>query len=388
MGQQLTLSTSTRARRTVWGLGLVMVLLTAWATPAGAGRPDLRVERVAGPDRFGTAVETAFQAHYDRCADTWMIRYDSEEECRDRGDLGNWTLVRGDSFADALSAASVYLGPILITPQAQIPPALERLDRRLSGQATIIGEEDVISPSVEQTLVPRFAQVTARYAGPTRYDTAVAVAQLHRDGYGSSSFPFVEVVIVNGENWPDALAAASLTDIMRVVLPTQRDALPDVVAEYLSESTGFDTTITVVGGTDAISDGVVAQIDAVTTGEVRRIAGATRFETARAVADVYFAERGVRSDLSDPESPMEFGVLLTRPDTFADAIAAPNLMRTRGAPILLAEANDDLGEGNADWLAAHAEQISSITGLGTPEVLTDTVLAQAQDAVCGDIPGC
>lgn len=279
-------------------------------------------------------------------------------------------------------------GPILITPQDRLPPAFERLDGRQSRQATIIGGGDVIDESIDEMLVPRFTSGTARYAGPTRYDTAVAVAQLHRDLYGESSFAFQEVVIVNGERWPDALTASALTGTMRVVLPTQGDQLPAVIANNLAESTGPNTMITVVGGIDAVSDAVIAQIDEVTDGTIRRLAGRTRFETARAVADVYFSERGVRTDPIDPDADQRFGVILMRPDIFADAITAPNLTRTRGAPILLAASNDELGEDNADWLVEHAVQITSITGLGTEEVLADQVLTQAQEAVCAGGADC
>jgi putative cell wall-binding protein len=348
----------------------------------GSAQSSVRVQRIGGADRFETAVDTVLEAHYDHCADDWETFYGSEEECRDEGDLGGWTLARGDSFADALSAASVYVGPTLITPREQLPAAFERLERRLSNQAIIVGQDDVIDESVEEALVPRFARTVGRAAGPTRYDTAVAVARLHRDGYGDSGSTFHGVVIVNGENWPDAFAASSLTDILHVVLPTHRDQLPEVIGDYLAESTGSRTVVTVVGGTAAVSDAVVAQIDEATNGTIRRVGGTNRFETARAVAGVYFDERGVRPLYSDPEAERRFGVILVRPDTYADAITAPNITRTRGAPILLAATNDELGEDNANWLAEHAEQITSITALGTDEVLADRVLDQAEGAVC------
>lgn len=134
--------------------------------------------------------------------------------------------------------------------------------------------------------------------------------------------------------------------------------------------------MTVLGGTAAVSDSVVAELEALVDVPVRRLAGADRTETARVVADTYFAQ-----DFGEP-APLRFGVVIIRPDSFADAIAAPNLSHRLRAPILIAATPDDLGQGNIDWLRLNSDRIQTITGLGSADVLADRVLDQAEQAVC------
>ena len=365
---------------------LVLLLALMGAHPPAlsvAQTGPIEVQRVGGADRYETAVLTVLEAHYDRCDRRWEAIAASLEECRDEGSLGSPDVVRGDSFADALGAATLQGGPILTTPRDGLPPAWERLRGRLGREAIVIGEEDVVSDSVAQDLVAGFVEGVSRVGGPSRYDTALAVAELHRQLYDPARSE--GVVVVNGESWPDALAAGGLAEINIEVLAVQQDAVPTPVLDFI-ERTNRGLPITIVGGTNAISEQVENQLNAIPNGgPVRRLAGATRIETAQAVAEVHLAEGSV--PLGRDGNPVT-GVLLIRPDTFADAIAAPNLIRSRGAPILIAATNTDLGQSNADWLAANGTDFTSITALGTPDVLADTVLDQALDAVCTNRTDC
>lgn len=366
---------------------LVACLFVASQPAAGAasgGSEVLLVRRVGGADRYETAVQTALQRQIDQCSIEG-----GGQDCLAEPISGSYTLVRGDSFADALAAASTAIRPILTTPQDALPQqAFRPLQDRLTQEARIIGDTDVISAQVEQALVPTYARFSFRLAGPTRYDTAVEVARQHHEEWNLGVVSFIEVVIVNGDRWPDGLTAAALLSTpQRVVLPVQRDVIPGVVAEYLSEGVVDERTIlTVVGGEAVVSDTVVRELEEMTGQPVRRLGGATRFETARAVADVYYDER-LADDVAGQPNERK-GVILVRPDTFADAIAAPNLIHVRGAPILLAAGQEELGEENAAWLRTNGPQISSITALGTADVLGDVVLDDAARAVCDTRPSC
>lgn len=92
----------------------------------------------------------------------------------------------------------------------------------------------------------------------------------------------MDVVIVNGNTFPDALAAGPLAAKLGApILLTQRDALPGAVANYLSANRPNRAFI--IGGPSAVSDGVMSTVRTwVPT--VKRISGTTRYETAIAVA--------------------------------------------------------------------------------------------------------
>jgi putative cell wall-binding protein len=141
---------------------------------------------------------------------------------------------------------------------------------------------------------------TVRVGGPDRFGTAATISEFVRENTG---YECIEgVTIVNGNNFPDALAAASLRN---PILLTQQDALPEATLAELAElvalnedcyykgpifaedvSTAEDMSwplpITVVGGDAVVSDEVFA--DLLEFGPVRRLAGPTRYETALEVA--------------------------------------------------------------------------------------------------------
>ncbi|MBA3587900.1 MAG: cell wall-binding repeat-containing protein [Chloroflexi bacterium] len=96
-----------------------------------------------------------------------------------------------------------------------------------------------------------------RLAGADRYATAV---QVSRASYGSAGSD--AVFIATGLNFPDGLAggpvAALVPGPILLVNPT---ALPSIVASELDRLD--PAKVFVLGGTSAISDGVVRSIDAI-----------------------------------------------------------------------------------------------------------------------------
>lgn len=381
------------SRMTTAGLVVLMIALaTSMLGPSPAvaqsDGTEVRVQRVGGVDRYETAALTALEWQYGRCARRWEIYADSEQECRDDAIISReWTLVRGDSFADALAAASYAQAPILTTPATRLPSYAGLFRDRLINSVSLIGGPDVISDDVQEDLRDQFGYGGPRIAAFSRYGTAVEVAISHRSAYGDSSFPFEEIIIVNGDSWPDGLTAAALVGplrSMRVVLPVERDRVPGEVYLYLRSRSIVEpalTQLTIVGGTAVVSDEVVAELEAITPfAGTRRLAGSNRFETARAVADAYFENDAIADE--------PWGVTIIRPDTFADAIAAPNIIQAYNAPLLLAQSNTELGVDNEAWIAQHQDNLFTATLLGTPDVLSDNVLTDTQRALCTNRPEC
>lgn len=76
-----------------------------------------------------------------------------------------------------------------------------------------------------------------------------------------------------------------------------------------------------------ISQAVEGQLDTVTNSNAirTRYCGENRTATARAIADYYLRS----TEASDRDTN---GIIFVRPDTFAEAIAAPALIHSRQAP--------------------------------------------------------
>jgi putative cell wall-binding protein len=169
---------------------------------------------------------------------------------------------------------------------------------------------------------------SVRFAGANRYETAAALATSPHWGLSSSCSP--DVVIVNGENFPDGLSASVMGD--RILL-VKTDSIPSATRQAisdlmdLSKSVGCDgeVDIMVVGGPAAVSADVMGELDLLTNdngGFVDyngRLHGDNRYETAVQVA---------KWD-DDCDS------ILARGDDFADALAAGQLADLESDPILL-----------------------------------------------------
>lgn len=161
------------------------------------------------------------------------------------------------------------------------------------------------------------APVVTRVAGTNRYETAAAV--------GTEYFPagVATAYVATGVDYPDALAAgvAAATEDAPVLL-TAPTALPTATARALSALR--PGRIVVVGGANAVSEGVLQQLRAYTTGGVVRIAGSDRFDTA--------------ARLSRSRFPSAATVFVATGRNFADALAAAPAAAASNAPLLLLDA--------------------------------------------------
>lgn len=131
-------------------------------------------------------------------------------------------------------------------------------------------------PLFYQTItISENAPAAERLFGDDRYLTAEAIAH--------AAFPdgAYEAVLVSGESYADALSAGGLAGAKKVpILITEENNLPEATQRLIS---GWGVkTITVVGGTGAVSEDVVRQLE----GEgiaVSRVSGDDRFLTAKRV---------------------------------------------------------------------------------------------------------
>lgn len=167
---------------------------------------------------------------------------------------------------------------------------------------------------------PPSGEVT-RISGVDRYDTARKVS--------AQWSPGVSVVyLVNGAQFPDALAASARAGIYDApVLLVKQDHLPQATRDALTRLK--PGRLVVVGGTGAVSTTIENQLRTYTTGTMQRVAGDNRYETAANLASYYGA--------GQPR------VFLASGEDFPDALAAAALAGSQHTPLLLTQ---------GDWLSS------------------------------------
>lgn len=275
------------------GLAALTPLLVTSAAPAVAA-PDMR--RLAGADRFSTAVAVSQAGHPDGAPVA--------------------VLATGADFPDALAggpAAAALGGPVLLVSRDSVPSVvLEELTRLAPERVLLLGGTGAVSEQVEDELDAAGLDVE-RIAGASRYETAALVSQ---EVFAAA--PAVAYV-ATGADYPDALAGAAAAGAAGApVLLVAPDAVPRATAAELGRLT--PTRVIVLGGTGAVSAKVEQQLAALAP-TLTRISGADRYATAAAIAR------------AAPGRPA--AIFLATGEGFADALAGGPAAAAAGASVLL-----------------------------------------------------
>jgi len=207
-----------------------------------------------------------------------------------------------------------------------------------------------------------------RIAGLDRYATAATVAQ------ASTTANNANIILVSGENFPDGLAAAGLSGAAGApILLTMADSLPSVTANALAIIFGSAATKTVhiIGGVDAVSAEVAAQVTALGY-TVNRVSGADRYATAAAIATL---QASLVTIGSSSVAGVSYKTAIVATGTnFKDALAAGTLANNLKVPILLTK-TDELPAATS----------TSLTTLGIGRVIimggTSAVSQEVEDAI-------
>jgi putative cell wall-binding protein len=225
---------------------------------------NIKVERIAGSDRYGTSVEIAKRLGA------------SKEKA---------IIATGKDFPDALAIAPYAAEnqyPILLTETDKLPAGVKSF---LNGYKStiVIGGKKAIDPKVEKYL-PK----PERIAGNSRYQTAVQIIKNHYDTNE-------QLYISTGENFADALtgsvlAAKNHTAVLLVnksTLPTDSDL---IVADKQVKK------LQVFGGKAAVPDQIVKDflallnkfqqsVGTVTVGENLKVLDSNQAETIKNAED-------------------------------------------------------------------------------------------------------
>jgi len=216
------------------------------ASVATALDADYAVDRVFGADRYETAAAVAA-----RIVQVTGGNHDA-------------FFARGDSFADALAVSPFAYGqktPVLLVRTYGVTSATSGAISSLAITSGVIaGSTAAVSAGVMTSLDGMLTGTIERVGGPTRYDTARAVAEYAVDmGWGDFSY----VGLATGINYPDALGGSAATARSGgVLLLTAPTALSAPVVSAITENTYKIDAIEVYGSASAVSDGVLVAVEA------------------------------------------------------------------------------------------------------------------------------
>ena len=264
--------------------------------PLSGGFPS--VERLAGPDRYSTAVAIANAAV---------------------SSPPSVVIANGESFPDALSAApagGLHAMPMLLVKPGSIPQVVkDQLASWMPAHIYVIGGTGTISAGVA-TQLGAYGTVT-RIWGADRYATSRAVAD-----FFWPSADYYSMYLANGTAFPDALAAGPAAAYYGGPVVLTKGSAPHLEAATatLIDDQGADFPVRIAGGTGAVSSGIEADL----AGLVRahpRISGVDRYATAAQLADSAFGSSTI--------------VYLATGADFPDALAGAAAATINSAPVLL-----------------------------------------------------
>ncbi|QHC57411.1 cell wall-binding repeat-containing protein [Rathayibacter sp. VKM Ac-2760] len=262
------------------------------------------VARIAGSDRYATAVETT-RAVFSPGLPVLYV-------------------ASGATWPDALSAgpaAAAQGGALLLTDPDRLPPVVADEIRRLDpARIVVVGSPLTVSDRV-LTEIGRLAPTT-RIAGKDRYETSRRIVE---DAFPAGSF--ADVFLATGTSFPDALSVAPIAGRRGepvLLVDGARDLLDEPTAAAIARLSPVRARL--LGGIPSISNGIRDDLEGRGIAEdVGRIGGSDRHDTSRLLNSEY------------PPSELTDTVFLANATGFADALAAGPAAAALGAPLYLSE---------------------------------------------------
>jgi rhodanese-related sulfurtransferase len=303
----------------------------------GVTVPDVTLgpfTRLAGPDRFGTAVAIG-QAAAPTAATV--------------------VIASGTAMPDAVAAGplATHLGAPLLLTAAEAAPAslLADIAARHATTAYVVGGTAVISANVAAALKDAGVTNVVRLGGVDRFHTAALVANQIGAASGAA-------VVVDGSDAHliDGFTIGGIAGHLgEPILMASAAGVPDVTRAELKALSVSSTTV--IGG--SLPGTVVAALPGGTA-----ISGVDRYATSVAVATAYAAQMGPGVTVL-ADGATSFPV---------DALSAASL----GRPTLLVMPTQ-LPAGVASWLATSATT-TAVVAVGGTSVISDLVVGTAAGA--------
>jgi N-acetylmuramoyl-L-alanine amidase len=254
------------------------------------------IERIYGQDRIDTALSISHKG-WETAQTVILCEYNDFPDS-----------IASTPYAVKLNA------PILLTEGNSIDPrVVKELERLKPKKVILLGGIGTLKPSIEKELEQLKFSVE-RIGGMDRYETSILLAKQVQS---------YSLILANGDDFPDALSAASFAGIKQIPIVLTSKVLPDSVLKYLKETQ--PKHLIVIGG-DAVvpSESLAKNNIKVET----RLGGLDRFETNAKVVS-YVNDTYSADDL-----------FLASGMTFSDAVAGTVLAAKYNAPLLLSEKED------------------------------------------------
>ena len=253
-------------------------------------------ERISGQDRVETALKISNKG-WDSAQTVILCEYSDYPDA-----------IASTPFAVSLNA------PILLTKGDSIDSrVLNELNRLKPKKIILLGGTACLQPSIEKEL-KELSLAYERIGGADRYETSILLAKhLSSDS----------LILANGDNFPDALSAATFAGIKQIPIVLTSTTLPSSVIQYYQEYK--PQHLIVIGG-----EAVIPSADLINhkfTVETR-LAGLDRYET----------NAKVTSSMKDTYKSDD--IFLASGITFPDAVAGTVLASKFKAPLLLTEKED------------------------------------------------
>lgn len=315
--------------------------------PEGESSPSVHwVIKKASSSSKGTLTRIAGETRYE----TMSAMVDKFNP--DKG--GAAILASADNFPDALAASSLsgmQNAPIILTSAGSLSDeARKQLEAIKPSKLYIVGGEAAISKEVEQSAVSAAScQNATRFAGDTRYETALKIA----DGINQSNGT---VIIATGENFADALSVSPYAQHFKapIVLSSPNSGLSNEAINMI-KGKGFSNAI-IVGGTSAVPDAVNQQLSAAGVSSVQRLQGETRYETSAKIAE-YEKSQDMTAN----------GAVFATGSNFPDALVAGPFAGKNNSMVLLAD------DATIQWAAKYKEGMSKAFIAGGPNAVSEDI---------------
>lgn len=259
---------------------------------------------------------------------------------------GRWeneavVMASGEGFADALAAtplAGALRAPLLLTKPDRLDAATRKAlgDSHAAGVRNVIlvGGTGTISGTVEKAVEEAGFQVK-RIAGPTRVETAIEVSKQVGATLQARGHKVGRVFLVDGNNFPDALAAGPIASAYSGVLLLSNGA--QVPAATLAYAQSLSAPVTAIGA--------AARSTSIPTAE--KVIGSDRYQTSFLLTEKYM-----------DGAPY---VVLANGAGFADALSAGAYAAQLGGTLVLTPSSQ-LSAGAAAILAKDSVVFAGIIG--------------------------
>lgn len=237
---------------------LLTVVLSINLSPLTA----LGAEAIAGPSEVGATTQRLYGK--DRIATSIAVSQQG------------WTtsniviLNEKNNYADAIAATPLAVqldAPVLLTSGGELDARVKEELKRLKPQKIILlGGEGRLSTSIQVELT-QLNYDWERIGGQDRYETSTLIAEKMKSD---------RMILVNGDNFADALSAASYAGIEQTpILLMSNPKFPQSVADYYQKHR--PTQVIVVGGDGVVPDQLLAEQNIPIT---LRLGGKDRYESA------------------------------------------------------------------------------------------------------------